>query len=731
MSLSVPSRTLAVLAAATSGLSAVLGAATVSTASATTASSSVSMSAASAAATSDWFVDPRTPAQRRAEVRVPRDLSDYHGDLVETRAAYRTRASHLAVPMRFAFGHKIARGQAVTLDGHGLFVVNKTRLTAGAENQLTRLARSLGDASSIRCEGYADYAGRAARNRYLARGRAAAVCDALVAKSAKGLKATKVGYGPTRPALVGGSWQDRSFNRRVVVEMTGTRSIDDAKVPGPPVLRYVYGWDGGVYYGYDKPLDDGGAPVTSYQVNSGDGWHATQINPPGLGRMPAATRKRLCRGGCSDFYGYLANQTPGSTVELRVRALNRVGAGAPSNTLSDMVHGTPSAPTNVSAVGDDGTITTTFSAPEDEGASVVTGYQISYDAGATWSDPELPAGNAPWSVTKTGLENGTTHLVWVRAVNADGSGPFASSSALVATVPGAPTLDEPELDGDDATLTFHAPEDNGGSEVTSYQLSVDNGDTYVTYTPDSTDPDVFHADLPDLDWGKTYGAHVRAVNARGHGEWSNLQEVVATTVPGAPGPIEKSVDGSTVTLTFDAPTFDGGTDITGYEVKADDGDFEPATTTGTGPLRVDLTNQTAGTHTYAVRAVNAVGSGESTEVTDVEVVVAAQPHWNYGYTTDMINGEFDISWNDGSVDPSTVTGWELSVNNGPWLPLSVSYTSPGSDPGLGHLHLGHASESGCPSMGGQCSQSTTARVRAVTTSGRSEASEPDLLQAPV
>lgn len=63
-------------------------------------------------------IAPRSahPAQRKAQVRVPRQAKSYRGAKRETKAVYRTRSGALAVPASFAIGHQFTKGQAVTLD---------------------------------------------------------------------------------------------------------------------------------------------------------------------------------------------------------------------------------------------------------------------------------------------------------------------------------------------------------------------------------------------------------------------------------------------------------------------------------------------------------------------------------------------------------------------------------------------------------------------------------------
>jgi hypothetical protein len=60
------------------------------------------------------------------------------------------------------------------------------------------------------------------------------------------------------------------------------------------------------------------------------------------------------------------------------------------------------------------------------------------------------------------------------------------------------------------------------------------------------------------------------------------------------------------------------------------------------------------------------------------------------------------------------TGYELSANNGPWLPLSVTYGGPSG-------YTATAEDPGCASTGGLCG-TTTGRLRVVTAPGASEPS---------
>ena len=68
---------------------------------------------------------------------------------------------------------------------------------------------------------------------------------------------------------------------------------------------------------FRPPADDGGSPVTGYQVSTGSGWKALDVT--GAGTMLSGT---------------VAGVRPFQAYEMRVRAVNRTGAGDPSVVVS-------------------------------------------------------------------------------------------------------------------------------------------------------------------------------------------------------------------------------------------------------------------------------------------------------------------------------------------------------------------------------------------------------------
>jgi titin len=99
----------------------------------------------------------------------------------------------------------------------------------------------------------------------------------------------------------------------------------------------------------------------------------------------------------------------------------------------------PSAPRGLAATPAGAAASLTFDAPVTPGTTAITGYEVSLDAGATWTPLTTTAGaGAARTATLAGLDASRAYTVQVRALN--GSGPGAAATVqLPATV--APAVD--------------------------------------------------------------------------------------------------------------------------------------------------------------------------------------------------------------------------------------------------------------------------------------------------
>jgi hypothetical protein len=146
-----------------------------------------------------------------------------------------------------------------------------------------------------------------------------------------------------------------------------SNAVTPATVPGAPVIRPPVRGNTLVNVRWTAPVDNGGSPVTAYEV---------QVF---LGRG-AAVQKRVSVAGNATSVD-VTGLTNGTTYTFRVVASNAVGRGIQSGRSLDAVPATtPSAPTSVTAVrgaaGNPLTATIGWAPPANAGGRPVTGYQV-------------------------------------------------------------------------------------------------------------------------------------------------------------------------------------------------------------------------------------------------------------------------------------------------------------------------------------------------------------------
>ncbi len=126
--------------------------------------------------------------------------------------------------------------------------------------------------------------------------------------------------------------------------------------------------------------------------------------------------------------------TNGIAYTLRVTATN-VSGSASSLGRSVVPTGTPSRPANQSYSAGDGSVTINFSPPENDGGMAVTNYSYSIDGSTTFVSRTPASASSP--ITISGLTNGTTYAIRLRAINPFGAGdislPISVKPGIVST----------------------------------------------------------------------------------------------------------------------------------------------------------------------------------------------------------------------------------------------------------------------------------------------------------
>jgi hypothetical protein len=169
--------------------------------------------------------------------------------------------------------------------------------------------------------------------------------------------------------------------------------------------------------------------------------------------------------------------------------------------------GPPTAPT-LSATPGDSSVSIAFTEGA-TGGSAITNYSYSID-GTTFT-PFSPAQTTS-PLTVTGLSNGSSYTVYVKAINVVGAStsPSSVSFSLSAVAPTAPTSLSATAGNTSLSIAF-TQGSNGGSAITNYSYSTD-GTTFTPFSPAQTSSPVTISGLTN---GTTYTVYLKAITSAG------------------------------------------------------------------------------------------------------------------------------------------------------------------------------------------------------------------------
>jgi predicted phage tail protein len=226
------------------------------------------------------------------------------------------------------------------------------------------------------------------------------------------------------------------------------------------------------------------------------------------------------------------------------------------------------------------------------------------------------------SAVVTNLVNGDAYAFQVTAHNAVGAGPLSGVSNSVVSATGllAPTIGTATNDGlGGVAVSWTAPAADGGSPVSGYVVT-----GYVGFW--GAVSAVFNStattqSMTNLQPGQTYRFRVRAINAFSTSARSKVTNPITAPQPMAPqAPTDATAvaGNAQATVSWTAPSHNGGPPITGYTVTAYIGYFPSETLTffsnATTEVFTGLTNGV--TYRFRVQARNDVGTGAYSKVSN-------------------------------------------------------------------------------------------------------------------
>jgi len=257
-----------------------------------------------------------------------------------------------------------------------------------------------------------------------------------------------------------------------------------------------------------------------------------------------------------------------------------------------------------------------FSAPSSNGGAALTTYQYSLNSGLTWvTRSDAQTTSSPLRIS--GLVNGSSYQIALRAINAQGSGIGSTVvTAIPAGVPTAPSISSisTPMSGEMISISFSAAGSNG-AEVTTYQYSLDAGITWNNRVDGLTVESPI--EVSSLTNGQTYNVRVRGVNVQGQGSHSSSVSATPATTPDAPTITSLVAGESSFRITVRANNT-GGSAITTYAYSIDGGVTWTSWVASSGTSKT-VSAVVGTTYSVKTRVANRQGNSPASDASSVRV----------------------------------------------------------------------------------------------------------------
>lgn len=199
------------------------------------------------------------------------------------------------------------------------------------------------------------------------------------------------------------------------------------------------------------------------------------------------------------------------------------------------------------------------------------------------------------------------------------------------------------------TLDWDPPHHDGGSPIAYYKVYRDG--TWIADTPDTGYLDTGLGD------GETHHYSIAAVNEDGEtSEPCDLESATTYDLPGEPRDLTAEGGIGRISLAWDPPADDGGTNVTAYHVYADGSHV--ATVEDLSYVHDGLGD--GKTHSYRVSAENLVGEGPLSTATSATTLDRPTAPRNLSASAGPGIGEISIAWDRPADDGGTnVTAYRI------------------------------------------------------------------------
>lgn len=397
----------------------------------------------------------------------------------------------------------------------------------------------------------------------------------------------------------------------------------------PQSAAVISAVDGAFTVQWAAPASSGDNPIQTYAVTS-----SSTVTGATQGSCSAPVDGTSC---------VVSGLDNGIAYTFSVTAFNRLTSPA-ATTAAISSQGKPTRPRDVAVTPGDGFADVAWSGPLSDGGAVVNKYAVS-------TSPSSPGcttlGDPDRSCRLPGLTIGQQYTVTVTATNSYGTS-IASDGVL--TVPLRKTtkpLNVTATAGNaSASVQWDPPADIGGSAIVSYRVETSPASSGCTTAAGTTT-----CNVTGLVNGTSYSVTVHATNAAGESVGSDAVMVTPRTVPDQPADLAVTAGDGNALVNWNAPDFNGGSNIVGYLVSTSPASAGCQTYVGVSPnpTQCTVTGLANGT-SYQVSVLAYNVAGDSVRTAPVAVIPRTNPAAPINLTAVPGNGNATVNWTAPAFD---------------------------------------------------------------------------------
>ena len=350
----------------------------------------------------------------------------------------------------------------------------------------------------------------------------------------------------------------------------------------------------------------------------------------------------------------VAGLTNGTSYTATLKNTNLAGYSIPSLASSVFTpYSLPGAPTITNLVPLANQITVYIS-PGSTNGSAIKSYAYSLNGGGFTNVP-----SDALSFVITGLTNGMSYTVAVKAFNEAGDGAVSATSAAVVpfTVPDAPTITGVSVGNQSATISI-ANGNNNGRTSTQYQYTYTSGAGSTTLTTSTSTTELSSFVITGLTNWTNYTVSVKAINAAGMSAASApSSSFMPYSIPGAP--VIASVVPSNASLLVNMDGMTIGSGVVGYKYSFNNEQYTYTSGGGSSFSITDLVN--ADSYQVYVKSVTSQGDSPASLPSSAAVPFTVP---NPPTITSVVPGNRTVSIyvTDGSNNGRSVSKYEYSTD---------------------------------------------------------------------